>query len=158
MTFTGDSFTVVVRRDLGLEVRDRSDQVVWNSSAGTPPCIVLADGSRLGLGAADQRESCDFEQDGFCGVRITLKEYPGYDAVLELIVAIDADDDTLLVQVEQVELLGAERLVYGRIGDEQIIMRTDEADRPPMAGDTVKIAAREDKLHWFDAGSGKRAE
>ncbi|WP_398499138.1 ATP-binding cassette domain-containing protein, partial [Variovorax sp.] len=62
------------------------------------------------------------------------------------------------VQVEQVELLGAERLVYGRIGDEQIIMRTDEADQPPMAGDTVKIAAREDKLHWFDAGSGKRAE
>jgi sn-glycerol 3-phosphate transport system ATP-binding protein len=48
--------------------------------------------------------------------------------------------------------------VYGRIGDEQIIMRTDEGDRPPVAGDTVKIAAREDKLHWFDAGSGKRAD
>jgi len=68
------------------------------------------------------------------------------------------DENGWSVQVEQVELLGAERLVYGRIGDEQIIMRTDEADRPPMAGDTVKIAAREDKLHWFDAGSGKRAE
>ncbi|MFM1550455.1 MAG: hypothetical protein ACKJSG_13715 [Lentisphaeria bacterium] len=103
MTLTGNSFTVEVRRDLGLEVRDCSDQVVWNSSAGTPPCIVLADGSRLGLGAADQRESCDFEQDGFCGTRITLKEYPGYDAVLELIVAIAADEDTLLVQVEQVD-------------------------------------------------------
>ena len=61
-------------------------------------------------------------------------------------------------QVEYVELLGAERLVYARIGDEQIIMRTDEADHPPAAGDTVHIAARTDRLHWFDAGSGKRVE
>jgi sn-glycerol 3-phosphate transport system ATP-binding protein len=61
------------------------------------------------------------------------------------------------VQVEHVELLGAERLVYGRIGDEQIIMRTDEADHPPTAGDTVHISAPQDRLHWFDAGSGKRA-
>ena len=68
------------------------------------------------------------------------------------------DENGWTVQVEQVELLGAERLVYGRIGDEQIIMRTDEGDHPPVAGDTVKIAARQDKLHWFDAGSGKRAD
>ncbi|MFZ3120517.1 MAG: sn-glycerol-3-phosphate ABC transporter ATP-binding protein UgpC [Variovorax sp.] len=61
------------------------------------------------------------------------------------------------VQVEHVELLGAERLVYGRIGDEQIIMRTDEADHPPTAGDTVHISAPPERLHWFDAGSGKRA-
>ncbi|RZL90668.1 MAG: sn-glycerol-3-phosphate ABC transporter ATP-binding protein UgpC [Variovorax sp.] len=60
------------------------------------------------------------------------------------------------VQVEHVELLGAERLIYGRIGDEQLIMRVDEGHTPPVTGDTVKIAARQDKLHWFDAGSGKR--
>jgi len=68
------------------------------------------------------------------------------------------DESGWSVQVESVELLGAERLVYGRIGDEQIIMRTDESDHPPVAGDTVRIAARQDKLHWFDAGSGKRAD
>jgi sn-glycerol 3-phosphate transport system ATP-binding protein len=61
-------------------------------------------------------------------------------------------------QVEYVELLGAERLVYSRIGDEQIIMRTDEADHPPVSGDTVHIAARTDRLHWFDQGSGKRID
>ena len=60
------------------------------------------------------------------------------------------------VQVEHVELLGAERLIYGRIGEEQLIMRVDEGHTPPVAGDTVMIAARQDKLHWFDAGSGKR--
>ncbi len=61
-------------------------------------------------------------------------------------------------QVEYVELLGAERLVYARIGDEQVIMRTDESDQPSVAGDTVQIAARADRLHWFDEGSGKRLE
>jgi sn-glycerol 3-phosphate transport system ATP-binding protein len=61
------------------------------------------------------------------------------------------------VQVEHVELLGAERLIYGRIGEEQLIMRVDEGQTPPVAGDTVQIAARQDKLHWFDAGSGKRS-
>ncbi|OUM01364.1 sn-glycerol-3-phosphate ABC transporter ATP-binding protein UgpC [Variovorax sp. JS1663] len=67
------------------------------------------------------------------------------------------DTDGWTVQVEYVELLGAERLIYGRIGDEQLVVRADEGQPAPVAGDTVKIAARQDKLHWFDAGSGKRA-
>jgi len=66
------------------------------------------------------------------------------------------DADGWSVQVEYVELLGAERLIYGRIGEEQLIMRTDESEASPAAGDTLRIAARQDKLHWFDAGSGKR--
>ena len=67
------------------------------------------------------------------------------------------DDSGWTVNIEQVELLGAKRLIYGRIGDEQIIMRADESQRAPKVGDTVRMAARPDKLHWFDAGSGKRA-
>ncbi len=67
------------------------------------------------------------------------------------------DTDGWSVQVEYVELLGAERLIYGRVGDEQLVVRADEGQPAPVAGDTVKIAARQDKLHWFDAGSGKRA-
>jgi len=66
------------------------------------------------------------------------------------------DDDGWSVQVESVELLGAERLIYGRIGEEQIIMRADEQHGAPAVGDTVRMAARKDRLHWFDAGSGKR--
>jgi sn-glycerol 3-phosphate transport system ATP-binding protein len=67
------------------------------------------------------------------------------------------DSEGWNVQVEQVELLGAERLVYGRIGEEQIIMRADEEQTPPAVGDTMRMAARKDRLHWFDLGSGKRA-
>ncbi|MBU1360188.1 MAG: sn-glycerol-3-phosphate ABC transporter ATP-binding protein UgpC [Gammaproteobacteria bacterium] len=68
------------------------------------------------------------------------------------------DPEGWSVQVVHVELLGAERLIYGRLGDEQLIMRVDEGPTPPSVGDTLRIAARPDKLHWFDAGSGKRTE
>ncbi|HSV52629.1 MAG TPA: sn-glycerol-3-phosphate import ATP-binding protein UgpC [Burkholderiaceae bacterium] len=60
------------------------------------------------------------------------------------------------LRVETVELLGAERLVYCRLGDDQIIVRTDE-DKPAPATDAIiHVAPREDRLHWFDAASGKR--
>ena len=60
------------------------------------------------------------------------------------------------VQVEQIELLGAERLVYGRMGDEQLIMRMDEARAAPQVGEMVHMAAPPERLHWFDAATGKR--
>ena len=69
---------------------------------------------------------------------------------------ITLDSEGWTVNVEQVELLGAERLIYGRVGDEQIIMRADESQGSPAVGDTVRMAARPARLHWFDAGSGKR--
>jgi sn-glycerol 3-phosphate transport system ATP-binding protein len=59
-------------------------------------------------------------------------------------------------QVEHVELLGAERLIYSRIGDETLVMRADESAPAPAPGEMVRIAARPDRLHWFDAASGKR--
>jgi len=62
------------------------------------------------------------------------------------------------VQVEYVELLGAERLVYGHIGEEPVIVRIDEAETPPRAGDTVHVGAPPERLHAFDAGSGKRVD
>ncbi|MDM0112951.1 sn-glycerol-3-phosphate ABC transporter ATP-binding protein UgpC [Variovorax sp. J22R133] len=66
------------------------------------------------------------------------------------------DDEGWMVYVEQVEMLGAERLIYGRVSGEELVMRTDEGVAPPAIGSTIRIAARPDKLHWFDAGSGKR--
>jgi sn-glycerol 3-phosphate transport system ATP-binding protein len=61
-----------------------------------------------------------------------------------------------LVRIEQIEMLGAERLIYARIGDEQLVMRADEGVAVPDVGSSVRMAARQDRLHWFDAGSGKR--
>jgi len=88
-----------------------------------------------------------------------LKQAPGVRPGMILGIRpehLQLDNGGWSVQVEQVEMLGAERLVYGRIGEEALIMRLDESQAPPVVGDTVMIAARPDKLHWFDAGSGKR--
>ena len=61
------------------------------------------------------------------------------------------------VQVETVEMLGAERLVYCRIGEEFLIVRTDESlSSAPEIGATLYVKPRADRLHWFDADTGKR--
>jgi sn-glycerol 3-phosphate transport system ATP-binding protein len=66
------------------------------------------------------------------------------------------------LQVEAVEMLGAERLVYGRwahgSGDELVIIRTEEAHAVPALGGTIHVTPRPDKMHCFDATSGKRKE
>jgi sn-glycerol 3-phosphate transport system ATP-binding protein len=60
-------------------------------------------------------------------------------------------------QVETIEMLGAERLVYCRMGGEALIVRTDESlSRAPEIGATIHVEPRPDRLHWFDADTGKR--
>jgi sn-glycerol 3-phosphate transport system ATP-binding protein len=63
------------------------------------------------------------------------------------------------ILTEAIETLGAERLVYGRLNDaggEQVIVRIDEQHKPPAIGSTFHVTPRADRLHWFDATSGKR--
>ncbi len=66
------------------------------------------------------------------------------------------------LKVEAVEMLGAERLVYGRWAhsatDEIVILRTEESQPVPALGSTVHVTARPDRIHHFDATSGKRLE
>ena len=59
-------------------------------------------------------------------------------------------------KVETVELLGAERLVYARLGDEQIIIRTDEEKPAPATDSIIHVKPRDERLHWFNAETGKR--
>ena len=64
--------------------------------------------------------------------------------------------------VEAVEMLGAERLTYGRwahgVGDELVIIRTEESHVAPTIGSTLHVTPRPDKIHHFDAANGKRIE
>ncbi len=60
------------------------------------------------------------------------------------------------LQVETVELLGAERLLYGKVGGEEVTVRIEEGRPYPQPGKTAQIQPRQDRLHWFDAGTGKR--
>ena len=58
--------------------------------------------------------------------------------------------------VESVEMLGAERLLYCRLGDEQLVVRTDESVSSPALGQTIGLTPRADRVHHFDAATGAR--
>ncbi len=60
------------------------------------------------------------------------------------------------LQVETVELLGAERLVHARLGEERLIIRTHEDQPAPAVGSTIHALPREERMHYFDAATGKR--
>ena len=69
---------------------------------------------------------------------------------------LDIGADGWEVVVDTVELLGAERLIYARLGGEALIVRVEEGRPAPQPGDTLHVAPREDRLHWFDQASGQR--
>jgi len=52
--------------------------------------------------------------------------------------------------VEMIEMLGAERLVYGRVGDALFTVRVDGTVHPPKLGDVVSLQMASEHLHWFD--------
>ncbi len=60
------------------------------------------------------------------------------------------------VQVQTVELLGAERLVHMRLDEESLILRLDASVTAPRPGDWLDVTPRESALHYFDAASGRR--
>ncbi len=60
------------------------------------------------------------------------------------------------VRVETAELLGAERLIYGRLGGEQLIVRVEEGTHAPQPDELIHVTPRPDRLHAFDAATGKR--
>jgi sn-glycerol 3-phosphate transport system ATP-binding protein len=69
---------------------------------------------------------------------------------------MDVGDHGWQLRVDSVELLGAERLVYGRIGDESVIVRIEEGLPSPKVDQTIHVRPRESRIHWFDASTGKR--
>jgi sn-glycerol 3-phosphate transport system ATP-binding protein len=60
------------------------------------------------------------------------------------------------LHVELVEMLGAERLVHGRLGSTAFTLRVPSTDRAPAVGERLMLAASPGHLHWFDSGSGRR--
>ena len=69
---------------------------------------------------------------------------------------LDVGSEGWAVTVETVELLGAERLIYGRLNGEQIIVRVEEGAHAPLPDAVIHVLPRPDRLHAFDATTGKR--
>jgi len=72
--------------------------------------------------------------------------------------AVAADATAWPLKVEMVEMLGAERLVYGRLGEAAFTLRIDGTDTPPRPGDEVLLQAPGERLHWFDPTTGQRVD
>ena len=88
-----------------------------------------------------------------------LRHAPGTDE--QTIVGIrpehlDIGHDGWKLTVEAVELLGAERLVYCSMGADTLIVRIHEDQPAPKVGETIFAKPRGDRLHHFDARTGKR--
>jgi len=69
---------------------------------------------------------------------------------------LDLSDDGWSLQVEAVEMLGAERLIYAKLVSDSLIVRLHEGERAPRPGDSIKVKPRVDRLHYFDAKTGRR--
>ena len=69
---------------------------------------------------------------------------------------LDVGSEGWAVTVETVELLGAERLIYGRIHGEPLIVRVEEGTHAPQPDAVIHVLPRPDRLHAFDATTGKR--
>ena len=60
------------------------------------------------------------------------------------------------LQVQALEMLGAERLVYGQLGGAPFTVRLDATLPAPRPGDTVGVRVAPERLHWFDPNTQQR--
>ena len=60
------------------------------------------------------------------------------------------------LKVDVLEMLGAERLVYCKLGDAAFTVRLDATLTPPVVGQTLTVAVDPTRLHWFDPATQQR--
>jgi sn-glycerol 3-phosphate transport system ATP-binding protein len=116
---------------------------------GSPPMNLLAgraDGSRFTLGGQTLVLPAPAPRAGelLLGVRPEHAQW------------VDGSGGGWPMQVELIEMLGAERLVYGKLGGEAFTLRIDGTLPPPKPGQVLSLAVPEAQLHWFDPASGQR--
>jgi sn-glycerol 3-phosphate transport system ATP-binding protein len=125
---------------------------------GSPPMNLVpghADGSRFTVGGVD---------DGRPGLTLALPAAAPRSGPLTLGVRPEHADlsdkgepaGVWPLQVELLEMLGAERLVYGHLGGAGFTLRIDSTRSPPRAGAKVGLHVRPEHVHWFDSTSGQR--
>ena len=70
--------------------------------------------------------------------------------------AAPAADGPWAMQVEMVEMLGAERLVHGRLGGALFTLRIDSTEPVPRVGEPLRLRVAHEHLHWFDPQTRQR--
>ena len=106
LQLSGKNIDVRVNDDLSLSVMGRDGRLLWQSSTAHPPAIaVRANGSEtrtLPLSVAQDVSVSPFAEAGYRGQAVRLTGFGEIDVALEIVFAIDATADELLVQVAQV--------------------------------------------------------
>ena len=131
------------------EVYHRPATTFVASFIGSPPMNLItgvADGSRFTVGAQ------------------TLALPVAAPRAGELILGLRPEHATLgsdgrtgwPMKVEALEMLGAERLVYGQLGQGLFTVRIDATLPPPKPGDVVAVRTQPEHLHWYDARTQQR--
>ena len=118
------------------EVYNRPATTFVASFMGSPPMNLL-------------KNACNTEYGGPSGAILGIRP--------EHLLVGENNEKAWAVQVDTIEMLGAERLLYCRMKDEFLIVRTDESlSSAPTVGTTLYVTPRNDRLHWFDAATGSR--
>jgi len=114
---------------------------------GSPPMNLLAgqaDGSRFTVGGVTLQLPSAAPRAG----ALTLGVRPEHAAIHR--------DGGWPLRVDMLEMLGAERLLYGHLGDAAFVLRIDGTLVPPKAGETINLHLPREHLHWYDSGTGQR--
>ena len=64
----------------------------------------------------------------------------------------------LEVEIEWIELLGADTVAHGRLADGQFLALRQPGDRPVSSGDRYRLRAAPVHLHLFDPATGRRID
>ncbi len=96
------------------------------------------------------------------GVKVALPVSAPLLAGRELILGVRPEHlqlggGNLPMQVETVEMLGAEHLIHGVVAGHHVIVRTGPHENP-LPGTTLQLGFKPDAVHWFDAGTGMRVD
>jgi sn-glycerol 3-phosphate transport system ATP-binding protein len=129
------------------EVYARPATTFVASFIGSPPMNLLhgeADGSRFRIGGLTLSMPSAAPRSGtlIAGVRPEHVDFGGGGG--------------WPLAVELTEMLGAERLVHGKLGDAPFTVRSSSELPPPLAGQTVTLRVAPEHLHWYDAQTGQR--
>jgi sn-glycerol 3-phosphate transport system ATP-binding protein len=128
------------------EVYQRPATTFVASFIGSPPMNLMegqADGTRFTIG----------------GMTLQLPAAPPRSGVLLLGVRPEHADPApsgWSLKVDVVEMLGAERLVYCKLGETSFTVRLDATLPAPIVGNVLTVAVEAQHLHWFDPQTKRR--
>lgn len=94
------------------------------------------------------------DEQGYRGKDIIMGIRPE-DIHDEQVIIDSSKDSTVQLDIEVVELMGSEFILYTVIGEDEFIAKISTRQKPKV-GETIELAFNLNKIHFFDVDSGDR--